>query len=62
MTGAWPSSTPKSPSVPGTIDHIDVLRADQPLGGDEFEVEHRHYASCAIFSALATASSMPPTM
>ncbi|RSV13829.1 hypothetical protein CA235_14285 [Sphingomonas sp. ABOLF] len=80
--------------------HVDLLRADELFGGDEFEVQHlfilspypsgeglgwgprvqvsvRHapppapplkgrggllYASCAIFAALATTSSMPPTM
>ena len=43
------------------IDLMDVLGADQPDGGDEFEVQ-RHQASSASFLAFATASSIPPTM
>ena len=47
----------------GDDHHVDVLGADQPLRRDELEVQRpwRH-ASSASFSALATASSMPPTM
>ena len=47
----------------GDDHHVDILRTDEPGRGYEFEVEgHDFQASSASFLALATASSIPPTM
>ena len=62
MKGAWPSSTPNSPSAPGNDDHVDVFGADQLGRRDEFEVQGHAQSSSASFLAFSTAWSMPPTM
>ena len=68
-SGAWPASTPKSPSVPGTIDLIDLAGEQELFGRDEIEVEGGHgrpilayAASAASRLPFSTACSMVPTM
>ena len=65
MNGAWPARTPKSPSAPGASTWSTSAGEQLALRRDQGEVQlagHALSASAAIFSALATASSMVPTM
>ena len=39
MTGAWLAMTVISPSAPGMTTELDLLRNEQALGRNEFELE-----------------------